>query len=1131
MSLVSRVSLLALLAFLTLSIAEAQIETGTIIGVVQDSTGGVVPNAAVTLTQVATGVVRETHTNDQGAFNAQFMPLGAYAITVTAKGFQTKTLRGITLQVDQTANLTIALAVGSVSQSVEVTAEAPLVDTTTSSLGQVIDNHEVLSMPLNGRNAFALGLLVGNTAPVYGMATNLPFVGGSGRFSSGDISLSGIDDNTLATAGSIGRNGYAIVPSVDAVEEFKVMTNNFAAEYGHAAGTIVSATLKAGTNQFHGAVFEFVRNDIFDANNFFTNRAGLPRTPFHQNQFGGTTGGPILHNRIFFFGDYQGTRISTQSGSSVESVPPMAWRTGDFSSSPTVLYDPTTRHIGPSGTVIATSFLAETGTNKIPANLINPTATAILALIPAPNYGAATLTANNYFYTPKSSSNTDQGDIRIDATITSRNHLFGTYSISNNYQPAVGAFPSWIGGGSAALDNNDQITVSDVHIFTPTLVNELRVGYLYNNGTQPGGGPEGATFGTSIGLAMLPTTPLQFPAISFSYSGVAANSTVEFTGWGPASINLNTLQTRQLADNMSWTRGRHSVKWGVDIRDSIFDVLKGGPGSVYGAIFSSSSDAPGSGLPLADFLMGFPANTNGIPMIAKGRQHTAYFGGYIQDDWKTSSKLTLNLGLRYELYTQPIDANDLGSEFDVTTGQFAIPGQTPYSRAMVHGDHNDWGPRIGFAYQAFPKWVVRGGYGVFYAMRDQNQQTTQFSGNTPNIPTIVVPTITAAHTVAPPYNMNTPINTVPATDSLAGFTATSPYSGQIKSQSIQNGLMPRLMQYNLDLQYQLNPTLLFEASYSGARGSHFASFFIDDNQEPFSDALNGTNTQANRPFPYMGSSVLEVNDISTQNYNALNLKAQQQFAHGLQFLANYSWQKNLESDGDGPDSYNQTSTSVALYTYDLSREKGLAPLNIGQTVSASALYDLPLGSGKRFLNVSGPLDTVLGGWVVNGILTMRTGFPSDINTNVVPPTFQTYNVASCVAGVSKKLPNAGVDGYFNPAAFTVPLTEPSITGAQIQEFGNCGHFPTTGPGSKNLDSSLFKNFYLSESHRMYLQFRAEAFNTTNTPTFELPAASNVTLTCEGAPGAICNSKNPNFGKLVNGSATGRQLQFAAKLYF
>lgn len=1131
MSLMYKITAILMFAVVSVCLVQAQIETGTIIGVVQDASGRAIPNAAVTLTHTATGQVRQTHTNSQGAFNAQFMPLGTYSISALAPGFQKKVLTGIVLQVDQTANLTIALAVGSVSQSVEVTSEAPLVDTTTSSLGQVIDNHEILSMPLNGRNAFALGLLVGNTDPVQGMGTNLPFAGGSGRFSSGDVSLNGIDDNTFATAGAIGRQGYAIVPSVDAVEEFKVLTNNYSAEFGHAAGTIVAATLKAGTNQFHGVAFEFVRNDIFDANNFFTNRAGLPRTPFHQNQYGGTLGGPILHNRIFFFGDYQGTRITTKSGDSVESVPPMAWRTGDFSSSPTVLYDPTTRHVGPNGTVIATSFLAETGANKIPASLVNPTATAILGLIPAPNYGSADATSNNFFYAPTKSSNTDQGDLRIDATITDKNHLTGTYSISNNYQPAVGSFPGWIGGGTAALDNNDQITLSDVHIFSAHLINELRIGYLYNNGTQPGGGPQGATFAKGIGLALVPSTPLQFPAISLKYSGSAANGSVEFTGFGGASLNLNTLQTRQLADSMSWTYGQHSLKWGVDIRNSIFNVLKGGPSSVYGSIFSSSSDAPNSGLPLADFLMGFPANTSSIAMIAKGRQHTAYFGGYIQDDWKTTSKLTLDMGLRYELYTQPIDANNLGSLFDVKTGQFAIPGQKPYSRAMVYGDHNDWGPRLGFAYEPFRKWVVRGGYGIFYAMRDQNQQTTQFSGNTPNIPTIVVPTITAAHTVSPPYTMNTPIQTVPATDSLAGFTAAKPYSGQIKSQSIQNGLMPRLMQYNLDVQYQLNPTLLFEASYSGARGSHFASFFIDENQEPFSDALNGTNTQANRPFPYMGSSVLEVNDISTQNYNALNLKAQEQLTHGLQFLANYTWQKNLESNGDGPDSYSQTATSVALYTYDLSREKGVAPLNIAQTASASVLYDLPFGQGQEFLNKSGPLNYLFGGWVVNGILSMRTGFPTDINTNVIPPTFQTYNVASCVAGVPKKLPNAGVDGYFNPAAFTVPLDATSVTGAKVTEFGNCGHFPVTGPGSKNFDSSLFKNFNLSESHRIYLQFRAEAFNTTNTPTFELPDASNVTLTCEGAPGAICNSTNPNFGKLVNGSATGRQLQFAAKLYF
>jgi hypothetical protein len=1118
---------------LAMCVARAQISTGTIIGVVTDSSGGIVPDAEVTLTHVATGQVRQTHTDDRGAFNAQFMPLGSYSVAVVAAGLQKQTLTGITLQIDQTANLTITLQVGAVSQSVVVTSAAPLVDTTTSSLGQVIDNKQILSMPLNGRNAFDLGLLVGNTAPVYGVGTNLPFVGGGGRFSSNDVALSGIDDNTFATAGAIGRQGYAIVPSVDAVQEFKVMTNNFAAEYGHASGTIISATLKSGTNQFHGALFEFVRNDDFDANSFFSNRAGLPRSPFHQNQFGGTLGGPILHQRVFFFADYQGTRQTSKGATgSTESVPPTAWRTGDFTTSTAVLYDPRTRHIGLNGQVVASSFESEGYGNKIPASLINPTSAAIMGLIPQANYGPATLPDDNYYYAPSQFSNTDQGDVRIDATITEKNHLYGTYSISNNNVPADGVFPGFIGGGSPALDDSDQITVSDIHLFTQNLVNEFRIGYLYNNGTQAGSGQLGAAFGAANGLALFPSNPLGFPSISLIYSG-QPNGSNEFTNFGGGDLNLNILQTEQLADNVSWTHGQHAVKFGVDIRKSLFDVLKGDPyfgQTYYGAIFSSSSDAPNSGLPLADFLMGFPSFVNGSPMINKGRQRNAYFGGYVQDDWKARRKLTLNLGLRYELYTQPIDQHNLGSLFNIQTGQFAIPDQNGFSRAIVQGDHNDWAPRLGASYQVSQKLVVRGGFGLFYSMRDQNQSATQFSGNTPNVPTVVLPPVSASTTVAPPFTINTPIETVPATDSLASFTPAAPYGVQIKTQSLNNALMPRLMQYNLDLQYQLTPTMLVEGSYSGASGVHFASFYIDENQEPFSDALNGTNDQAHRPFNYMGSQVLTIFSTSTSNYNALNLKVQQQLTHGLEVLANYTWQKNIVSDGDGPDSFSQAGTSIALNTYDLARERSVAPINIANEMTASVLYNLPFGSGRQFLNHKGPIDAVIGGWIVNGIVTLRTGFPSDIATNALPPVYTTYNVASCVPGVAKKLPHAGADGYFNPAAFTVPESETSVTGLPVPEFGNCAKNVVTGPGSKNLDSSIFKNFYFGESQRVYFQFRAEAFNTTNTPTFELPAASDPTLTCEGAPGATCSTAN-NFGKLTNGTATGRQVQFAAKLYF
>jgi hypothetical protein len=373
---------------------------------------------------------------------------------------------------------------------------------------------------------------------------------------------------------------------------------------------------------------------------------------------------------------------------------------------------------------------------------------------------------------------------------------------------------------------------------------------------------------------------------------------------------------------------------------------------------------------------------------------------------------------------------------------------------------------------------------------------------------------------------------LPATTNLDGFTPAKPYSVEIKTQSLNQALMPLLYQYNLDIQYQVTNSTLFETSYSGALGRDQASLFIDGNQVPFSAALAGENKQANRPYSNINANVLGVYSNASSNYNALNVKVQQRMANGLAFLANYSWQKNIESQGTGPDSYNQNGgTSIALDTYDLTKERGVAPINVGQTFTTSAIYELPFGPGKHFLSGGGVAQRLLGGWIVNGILTLRGGYPTDIRTNVLPPVFNTFNVASCVPGVPLKLPHAGVEGFFNPAAFTVPDVTASVTGAPIQEFGDCGRRIGIGPGLKNLDSSVFKNFYFTDSQRTYLQFRTEFFNTTNTPGFSLPSASDPTLTCEGAPGAICNQTNANFGKLSDGSATGRQIQFSAKLYF
>ncbi len=1108
--------------------AWSQISTGTIIGVVEDPTGAVVPNADVIVKQTATGESRQARTTGSGEFNVPFLHVGQYVITVAAGGFKTKSLTGITLEVDQTINLKIPLEVGAATDRVEVTGVAPLVDSATSSLGQVIENKEIVDMPLNGRNPFALGLLSGNTTPMFGMGSNLPFIAGGGRFSANEVTLDGVDNNTVSNAGSIGRNGIAVVPSVDAVQEFKVKTSSFSAEFGHAAGAVINATIKSGTNQFHGTVFEFVRNNDLDANNFFTNAAGLQRAPFHQNQFGGAVGGPVLRNRTFLFADYQGTRQVTAIGSSINDVPPAALRTGDFSSVKTAIFDPASRGIGPTGLVIGDPFVG----NVIPQSRLNPTSAAIIGLVPTPNFGAAGALARNFFYQPASFSNTDQGDIRVDQTVSSKNNLYARFSISENSQPAVGSFPGFIGGGTSSINNAAQAVLSDIHILSPTLVNEFRFGYVRHNGSIQGTGQDGAAFAQQHNLALFPAPILGFPNIVFNYSG-QLSGTSEFSGWGGGDPNLNVENRFQWADNLSWMHGKHAIKVGADVRRERFDTVKGTPffgQEIYGATFTSSSNSPGSGLPLADFLLGDPSFIQGTPMLDWGRQRSAYFGGFVQDDWKITRSLTLNLGLRYELFTQPVDARDLGSLFNIQNGTYALPGKNGYSRAIVDGDHNNVGPRAGFAWQANSKLVLRGGYGLFYGERDQNQQVTQFSGNLPNVPVVSLPSTSATQTVAPPYTLNTPIKVVPADPSLNSFTAANPFVGTIRSAGFHDSRDPMLHQFNFDIQYQLTASFLLETSYSGALGRDLSSLFINENQIPFAQALTGNNKQANRPFPNINGTVIPTFSTASNDYNSVNFRVEKRYANGLALLVNYTIQKNMESGGAGPDAYSQNGgTSVAMDTYNIARERSVAPIDIPQIFAGSAAYELPFGPGKRWASNTGAFGKVIGGWQLNTIVSLRGGFPTDIRTNVLPPIFNTFNVPDRVTGQPMVLSNASVDAYFNPAAFTVPGTTPSTTGAPIQEFGNSARRVTRGPGSRNADLSFFKNTVIHE--RVMLQLRVEMFNFTNTPTFFLPAANSPTLTCIGAPGSACNSNNPSFGKLSSGTATGRQIQLGMKLYF
>ena len=1103
----------------------AQVSTGTLVGTVTDPSGAALPSSKVTIRHLATGDSRDVTANDRGEFTASFLRTGDYAVTVTAKGFKTKTINNITIRVDQTVNLPVDLDIGAVAESVEVTATTPLVDSTTSSIGQVIENKKIVELPLNGRNAFALGLLAGNTIPVSGMGTNLPFVAGGGRFSTNDVMLDGIDNNTSVNANAIGRNGINYTPSVDAVAEFKVKTNNFSAEFGRSAGAIISATTRSGSNDLHLSAWDFLRNEKMDANNFFSNAASLKRQPFKQNQFGFTAGGPILipklyngKNKTFFFVDYEGLRRRTSANSSTLDIPPVDYRTGDFSRYKPLIFDPRARRIGPNGQVISTPFPG----NKIPTAQIHPGAAAVMGLLPAPNFGPAGADTRNFIRTASNPFENNQYDIRIDHRLSDKNTLFGRYSRSKANDPNPGSFDGFIGGGGANIRNAINSTLSDTHIFTPVIVNEVRAGYTRQNGSFAGLGPSGADFARKNNITLFPFPVQSFPSIAFNFSG-AINTQAQFAGLGGGDPNLNIENTFQLSDNVSITKGAHTFKTGVDARNYRYDVIRGGGQLIFGSIFSSSSDTAGSGAPLADFLMGFPSGSQGTQLLDWSRQRDSYVGTYFQDDWKVSRKLTLNLGIRYELYTQPIDLRDRGGLFNPITGQYALPGKNGFSRAIVAGDHNNWAPRFGFAYSASRKLTVRSGFGVFFSRREMNQEVTQFGGNIPNTPAIVFPSISASGTVTPPLTLSSPLVTLPSDPTLSGFTAAAPFSTLIRTADFANSPNPYVYQYNLSLQYELVRNSVLEVAYSGLRGIRLVSR-VNINQIPWDVALSGKNLQSNRKYSNVNNAVGLDSATGRSAYDSLLVRFEQRFSHGLNFLANYTFSKNMEINGTGgSSSFGQNGgTTFPVDSWNLHNEKAVGALDVPHVFVISGGYELPFGKGKSWLNSDGPLSYILGGWQVNSILYHRSGFVTDIRTTRIPTAnqlFATINVPDRVIGQPLQLPNAGVDGWFNPDAFAQPGTATSATGVPLIRFGNSQRRVGRGPGSNNMDFSLFKNFKLTD--RANLQFRAEAFNLTNTPTFNLPGATNSALTIG----------NANFGKLTGSSVTGRQLQLGLKLQF
>lgn len=1109
--------------------ASAQVATGNIRGTVTDSSGGVIPNCPVTVINTQTEARRTVLTNDRGDFNAPSIPIGTYTISAEARGFQKKTLTGIELQVDQTATFQIVLSPGAVSETVEVQAAPALLDAETSSLGQVIEEKNILDMPLNGRNPFALGSLSGGTVPMTGLTTNLPIVAGGGRFSANDILLDGADDNIRNFAGSVGRAGVSYTPSVDAVEEFKVKTNNFSAEYGHSAGYVMNAAIKAGTNHYHGELWEFLRNDKLDANNFVSNYAGKPKAEFRQNQFGATFGGPVRlphfngRDRTFFFVDYEGTQIRQAAGSSLLNLPPASFRAGDFSTSSTIIYDPATRVAGANGVVTDTPLPG----NSIPLSRQDPTSLKIQSLIPAANTGAANAQGNNFLAVSPRQTHHNQGDLRLDHRLTSKDNLMGRVSISKQDVPNQGAF---IYSPQDQFFNTINSVVSDTHLFGPRVVNEARFSYNRANSSNVATqSAQAQAFAAQNGLQSGPITG--FPTINWANSAGSLASN-EFSAFGASTTNFFIENSFEWSDNITIIRGPHTIKTGADLRRFRFDRLQGNPPSAsyfFEPLFTANPSLTGvSGIPYADFLLGMPSQVNNSTSEQQwSMQRDLYFGPFVQDDWKVSQRLTLNLGFRYDLFTQPVQARDQGGVFvpyaassSGRLGVVVLPGQGGYSRAIIEGHHNNFAPRFGFAYQVTPRFVVRGGWGIFFAQREQNDQTTDFGINLNNLYAINMPVADPQQAVAPPFTLRTPLNVVSALDpQFTGFTAARPFTGDNRSldaADFYNSQFPMLQQFNLSLQYEFSKAWLVEASYSGARGVHWNQR-VDVNQEPFDYALNGANVQANRPFPFINSAIgIDSSSVSSW-YNAFVLRVEHRFSKGLQLLSNYTISRAVDSGNAGLSTFNNQGNTRAMDPYNLRLERGLSPLDIPRRLTISADYELPVGKGKTLSVPGGWLNQIVGGWQMNGILSKQSGLPTDTLVSPLPPVFADSNRPDVVLGQSTLMPNPTFNQYFNPAAFTISPKVRNSAGVLVQTYGDASRMVLRGPGSTNLDYSLFKDFHLRESK--LLQFRAEAFNLTNTPAFQLPSARSAQLTVG----------NPQFGQLSGSQTVGRQLQFGLKL--
>lgn len=1067
--------------------AFAQIDTGSIVGTVRDASGGVLPGVTVTATQVGTGTTAVAVTSERGEFVMPNLKIGAYEIAAELAGFKRKIQQGVTLSVQQRLEVDFALEVGDLSENVTVEARAEVLQTQKADIGLAVTQRTMTDLPLLGRRYSELAFLAPGVAPAPAGIGNRGEESGfnaNGNFSTwNNYTLDGADNNSFTT-NLQERSVQVVQPPVDALEEFRVQTRTYSAEFGRAAGAVINASIKQGSNRFRGNAYEFYRDEALNANRWENNRAGLQKAAFGQHIFGGTLGGPVLRDRTFFFVSYQATRTDREL-TGLATVPTPLIRQGNLTELPQALLE----------TQFAPGCV-DTAAKVIRSSCLDPVAMRIMGLYPQPNIASRVAVQGtpgsfglpNFINNQAIAEDINQLDVRVDQNLRAgRDRLFGRYSIgdTNRIEEPLLGDPVASGDFNGFNYITGQSAVFGwTRVLGNSMVNELRVSWndIDSDVLHPAFGVDA---NAQYGVTGLPTNPL--------YSGGLPHLNIGgLTRIGGPFFRPQFQQSSvwQFSDNLAWTKGSHDFKFGVERRRDAVDYID--LAALNGLMTFSSGRYTNVGI--GDFLLGL-ATQQRVTLLHEAQLYTDGWQFYGQDSWRVTPTFTLNYGLRYEYFTPMLDRRGLLTNIDPATGQriTATEDGSIAERALIDPDRNNVAPRVGFTWRPTDRMVVRGGFGIFYQHTDRYGSEAQMALNPPQLADVVL-------------NANTR-NDAPAAILRNGFVPVS--AANINPALVQWRLQnpdqktPVVRQFSVGPEYELFEGTVLAVEYVGNQTRN-GRRLLNINQGVIATPGVGPVTFPYAQYGYGSAFLQQVATFGRTDYHSVQVRLQRRFTKGFAYTASFTYGRalgdfldHLSADGSGGGQY-------PINAYEPDRNYGPLTFDIPRRFTGSFIYELPVGKGRP-KDPGGLLGALLGNWNVNGIVTISDGRPFTVTTNDRAGTGQgRISVANCVGNPVPD--DQTIDSWILLSAFA-PTT--SFT------YGNCGINSVRGPSFKATNFSIFRSIPLGGARRAELRW--EVFNLFNDVNYGLPGSS------------VDNSTT--FGRITSTTGSPREMQLAVKFYF